>query len=405
MAYDAVDLIKARPPAYISFTTKARRAGEFRAYPISRFSMNITDCNGCFIIVGLAELSLGAGHSLLLKQDGSVWGTGANNFGQLGLGLQTAPIYNFVELFSGGVIAIAAGDSGHTMVVRRDGSVWTTGRNHEGQLGDGSNKDQTHFFKAIGIGVKAVAAGFQHSLAVHEDGSVWATGCNEHGQLGDGSITKYKRVFEQVRAKGAKAVAAGVEHSLILNQDGSVWSTGGNDFGQLGDGTNFLKRSFVKVLSAGAKAIAAGGYHSLVLKKDGSVWAMGNNKYGQIGDGTRSSSQTIYAITRDMHITAKAIAAGFLYSMVLGKDGSVWVTGRNNHGQLGDGSTVGNDILTPLMIDGAEIIATGAYHSMILKNDGGVWATGVNNEGQLGDGTTISKTAFVRVAQTSSRGV
>ena len=42
------------------------------------------------------------------------------------------------------------------------------------------------------------------------------------------------------------------------------------------------------VVRAGAKVIAAGWSHSMVLKGDGTVWATGDNSYGQLGDGTIS---------------------------------------------------------------------------------------------------------------------
>ena len=46
---------------------------------------------------------------------------------------------------------------------------------------------------------------------------------------------------------------------------------------------------------------------------------------------------------------------------------------------------------------GAQAIAAGAAHSMVLKRDGTVWTTGFNPQGQLGDGTTEGKINFVKV--------
>ena len=42
---------------------------------------------------------------------------------------------------------------------------------------------------AVHAGAQAIAAGYQHSMVVKEDGTVWATGCNTYGQLGDGTRT------------------------------------------------------------------------------------------------------------------------------------------------------------------------------------------------------------------------
>ena len=84
-------------------------------------------------------------------------------------------------------------------------------------------------------------------MALAQDGSVWATGWNEYGQLGDGSTTN-RRNFVKVISSGAMAMAAGYWHSMVLKADGTVWVTGQSFWGQLGDGTTVAKRRFIKVL-------------------------------------------------------------------------------------------------------------------------------------------------------------
>ena len=46
----------------------------------------------------------------------------------------------------------------------------------------------------------------------------------------------------------------------------------------------------------------------------------------------------------------------------------------------------------------AQAISAGDQHSMLLKTDGTVWATGWNHFGELGDGTEIDKKTFVKVS-------
>ena len=121
---------------------------------------------------------------------------------------------------------------------------------------------------------RALALGHAHSLMLTEDGSVWATGLNLYGQLGDGSTTT-RRTFTKVISSDAQAVAAGLYHSLVLKRDGSIWATGFNFFGQLGDGSGLDKSSFVQVIASGGKAMSAGNDHSIVLSLDGTVWATG----------------------------------------------------------------------------------------------------------------------------------
>ena len=56
-----------------------------------------------------------------------------------------------------------------------------------------------------------------------------------------------------------------------------------------------------------------------------------------------------------------------------------------------------NGVPPSVVHTGAQAIAAGYYHSMALKTDGTVWATGYNGWGQLGDGTTSGKRNFVNV--------
>ena len=98
-------------------------------------------------------------------------------------------------------------------------------------------------------GAVAVAAGMSHSLVLRKDGSVWATGKNDYGQLGDGTIIS-RNVFVLVVSKGAQAVAAGYWHSMVMSEHGDVWATGVNDSGQLGDGSYMVKSKYARVLPA-----------------------------------------------------------------------------------------------------------------------------------------------------------
>ena len=79
-------------------------------------------------------------------------------------------------------IAAAAGNS-FSMIVKKDGTVWGMGRNHHGQIGDGSTqrKGEVVFAQMI-PGAIDVAAGFGHSLVLTADFGVWSAGWNKHDQ-------------------------------------------------------------------------------------------------------------------------------------------------------------------------------------------------------------------------------
>jgi hypothetical protein len=85
-------------------------------------------------------------------------------------------------------------------------------------------------------GVAAISAAYSHSLFLKTDGTVWASGANWSGQLGDGTTTYSRSTPIQVMT-GVAAVSAGGSHSLFRKTDGTVWASGANSYGQLGDGT------------------------------------------------------------------------------------------------------------------------------------------------------------------------
>ena len=87
-----------------------------------------------------------------------------------------------------GAKVVAAGGR-HSLVLTQEGRVWATGWNRYGQLGDGTAVDRAVFTRVITSGVQAVAAGDIHTIVSKQDGSVWATGGNDNGQLGDGTGT------------------------------------------------------------------------------------------------------------------------------------------------------------------------------------------------------------------------
>lgn len=113
------------------------------------------------------------------------------------------------------VVAITTGRE-HTLLLTDNGEVYGFGENHSGQLGLGDKEDRLSPTKIEGIGkVKAIAAGNYHSLLLMENGDVYSFGSNSGGQLGHGD---YDRRFLPTKIEGftnVKMIAAGGDHSFV----------------------------------------------------------------------------------------------------------------------------------------------------------------------------------------------
>jgi alpha-tubulin suppressor-like RCC1 family protein len=328
--------------------------------------------------------------SFYLKADGSLWGMGSNENGELGNG-STANTSTAVQV-AANVRTVASG-LGHTLFVDVNGILWATGLNSVGQLGDGTTTDRSSPVR-VAVDVVAVAAGNYHSLFVTSDGSLWAMGSNWNGETaGAGGATP------RVIARGVSAVAAGADHSVFLKKDGTAWAVGANSRGQLGDGS-LTKRTAPVQVGTGVSAIAANGYHSLFLKSDGSLWGVGNNADGELADGTIINHSTPIQMASDV----SRIAAGKQHSMWVKRDGSLWTAGINSAGGLGDGTKTSRTSAVQVASNVADI-AGGPLHSLFVKTDGTLWAVGRNHLGQLGTNNSADVPAPLQIASNIGAGV
>jgi alpha-tubulin suppressor-like RCC1 family protein len=138
--------------------------------------------------------------------------------------------------------------------------------------------------------------------------------------------------------------------------------------------------------------MAAGAFHTCSVRDDHTVWCWGRNDYGQLGDGTATDSDEPVEVA--MLRGATRVGAGEASTCALDDKGQVWCWGRNEAGQLGDGTT--SDSRAPVQvrdITGATQLSVGAEHACVVKSDGGVACWGDNGAGQLGDGSMTNRTA------------
>lgn len=121
-------------------------------------------------VSGSSWASVACGHNftLAIQNDGTLWGTGDNDKGQLGLGDNTNR-NSFIQVGSDTNWQQASGGSNHSLVIKTDNTLWASGWNNRGQLGmgnDGAGTDRNTFGQVGSDSWEYVVCGMTHTMAL-----------------------------------------------------------------------------------------------------------------------------------------------------------------------------------------------------------------------------------------------
>lgn len=322
-----------------------------------------------------------------------------------------------VSLTSGGGSASALEVSAygtHACAVMSDGRIKCWGESTYAQLGTNQSytlPEATWFQTTTSLAAQ-VSSGRNHTCAILVDQSVWCWGDNNWGQGGRGFISNtpfwYPRQVGEIGYNNREVISlsAGAEHNCAILINGSAYCWGWDTYGKLGSpgpGTVGWP-SWVSVLPQNrtVAAISAGHHNTCAILDDGTVRCWGLNNYGQYGDGTTitqttSSSEALLPSGK----TAIAIDVGEYHVCAILNDDSTYCWGRNNHGQLGIG-TSDPFLSTPTQVNAPtgvtfSTISTGYDHTCAISSDASAYCWGDNSNGELGDGTNVDRLSPVEI--------
>jgi alpha-tubulin suppressor-like RCC1 family protein len=147
-----------------------------------------------------------------------------------------------------------------------------------------------------------------------------------------------------------------------------------------------------------AIAVSVGKYHSCAVTESGSAYCWGKNDNGQLGNGSTSYSQSTPVLVSGLS-NVVAVSAGGWHSCARTDSGQVLCWGDNTDGQLGDGSTSNRN--TPVAVSNLSNVVqltAGSSHSCALNGIGKAVCWGYNLYGQLGNGSTSNSKTPVDVS-------
>jgi alpha-tubulin suppressor-like RCC1 family protein len=348
-----------------------------------------------WVSFSVSEKNVGA-----IKSNGTLWVWGQNTYSQLGDGTtvrktiptQLGTATNWVSISFSSRYAIAH---------QANGSLWAWGSNSNGNLGDGTTINRTtpvQIRTAPNEWVRIAVAGYV-SFGLKADGTIWGWGLNQYGSLGNGTTTSSSTPLQIGTDNNWISISAVGYHVLALKANGTLWAWGFNNNGQVGigsSGTNVLTPTQIGNDSSWA-SVFTGGENSMALKTNGTLWAWGRNSDGQLGNNSTTNSSTPIQIGTATNWVQASISS--YNACALAANGSLWAWGANNIGQLGNGTTTSS--IDPLRV-GTENNWIACYMlealtSVALKANGTIWVCGSNQNGQLGNNSNTRSTSFIQV--------
>ena len=339
----------------------------------------------CFNGIGQCWKQTAAGGTFImaLKDDGTIWGWGANINGQLGLGNTTSPQNNTIQMGTDNNWDTLIAFSNSTLARKTDGSLWGWGLNGDGELGIGafgqitapvlvSNPSE---WRSITSSIGAFA------VAIKSDGTLWGWGANHRSQLGIANTDDQMSPVQISTSTDWKKIACGYTHVIALKNDGTIWGWGDNLFNQVSNGAaSGIQPTPVQIGSASDWTdIAAGDGFTIAIKTNGTLWSWGKNNIGQLGVGNTNTITTQVQVGTGTDWLS--VFAAIDHVVAAKTDSTLWGWGLNTSGELGHTNATVQTAPASLGIGTVSwtSLALGFRYTLVLKSDKSIWASGNNS--------------------------
>lgn len=373
----------------------------------------------------MPQVSAGFTNTAILDRDGGCFSAGDNAFGQIGDGTNTDRTSFTSISISGKTISNISASRRGLALLCTDGTVYATGQNTGGQLGlnngDANVNSPTQITTNIGSKwVVQVSAGVEDIHFLTSDATVYGAGTNTYGSVGNNTQTKQSAPvdissFGTLSGKTIIKISGGNQMTAFLTHQGEVHVCGRNVNGGLGvndtgDTAHIIPELVLNTatvdggdLGGNVKEIGGkNGRNLQVITNSGKIFATGENGVGQLGIGNTTNQATLQQMSSYTSETFLQVGAADDVTMLMTAT-DVYVVGDNTSEKIVDAATANYTSLQ--LIPSSDInnetpivISFGNQDLYIVTETGKLFVRGINTHGQLGLGNTTNPLAMTEVS-------
>jgi alpha-tubulin suppressor-like RCC1 family protein len=203
-----------------------------------------------------------------------------------------------------------------------------------------------------------ITASGGHSGAIDTNQNLYTWGLNTSGQLGINVITNRSSPTQLGSFKWSTVVAVGpvttgIDFTIAIRNDGTLWSWGGNTNGQLGNTTTISRSSPVQVGSGIWSTLYNNNNNQgsmIAQQSNGSLFVWGINNLGQLGINATTNRSSPVQLSTSFNF-ANSGAIGSTTGAFFDVTGQLYTAGRGTEGELGDGNIAASQARsTPVQI-------------------------------------------------------
>eukprot|EP00210_Caulerpa_lentillifera_P008643 g8243.t1 len=337
------------------------------------------------------SVACGSEHTVAVTET-EVYTWGSNEFGQLALEdstlLQSNVPRSIGILRDKMVTQVVCGKS-HTLAVTSQSHVYSWGGNNHGQLGLGDkiNRSTPKVIDALwALPIKQLAAGDYHSCVLTRSGYLFTWGLNDHGQLGQPADAEHAALQAASKSSASKRrLARRVNQRYLSNLI------------EMGISQEKAELALMETKNGGVELATEWLFDSGTMVPPTRNNALSQEK--KSGEDETSHHQTDKQVMEDSNTKSvlvprrvplkwvRFIAAGGNHSIAICRN-SVFSWGAGDHGQLGLGGECGSrelpNKITALESEDIIQVACGRNHTLFLCRNGSLYGSGANDCGQLG---------------------